>query len=241
MEKPNILYEDNQLLVAWKEAGVAVQSSGIGQPDMESRIKTWLSGKTRERVPYLGIVHRLDQPVEGLVVFGRTREAAAGLSRQLTEQRMKKWYLAVVEKELKPGEEYMLEDYLKKERQQAVVCCESDPKAKKALLICRVIAAAEGKSLLLIELLTGRFHQIRCQLSHRGMPIAGDVRYGGSKAIQQKNIALCAGHLVFEHPRSGKPLCFTHCPSGEAFGCFEKEIAGLREMDFTAAKPAEGV
>ena len=121
MEKPNIRYADKQILVAVKEAGMAVQSAAIGQPDMDSRIRTWLLGTTTERVPYLGIVHRLDQPVEGLVVFGRTKETAADLSRQLTEHRMGKEYLAVVEKELPVGEKQTFTDYLKKERQQAMV------------------------------------------------------------------------------------------------------------------------
>ena len=216
MEKPNILYEDKQILVVEKEAGMAVQSAGIGQPDMESRIKAWLSQTSKERVPYLGIVHRLDQPVEGLVVFGRTKEAAAALSRQLAKNTVKKSYLAVVEKE-----------FLKKERQQAVVCSPSEANAKKAVLAYRVIAAMPEKSLLLIQLKTGRFHQIRCQLSHQGMPIAGDVRYGGSRMLQQKNIALCAWSLEFDHPKSGKRLKFMHIPSGEAFISFEKEISYL--------------
>ena len=231
MEKPNILYEDKQILVVEKEAGMAVQSAGIGQPDMESRIKAWLSQTSKERVPYLGIVHRLDQPVEGLVVFGRTKEAAAALSRQLAKNTVKKSYLAVVEKELAPGEEKTLEDFLKKERQQAVVCSPSEANAKKAVLAYRVIAAMPEKSLLLIQLKTGRFHQIRCQLSHQGMPIAGDVRYGGSRMLQQQNIALCAWQLEFDHPKNGKRLKFMHCHSGEAFISFEEVISRLCDTE----------
>lgn len=231
MEKPNILYEDKQILVVEKEAGMAVQSAGIGQPDMESRIKAWLSQTTRERVPYLGIVHRLDQPVEGLVVFGRTKEAAAALSRQMAKDNVKKAYLAVVEKELTQGEEKTLEDYLKKERQRAVICSPSEANAKKAVLTYRVVAVMKGKSLLQIQLKTGRFHQIRCQLSYQGMPIAGDVRYGGSRMLQQKNIALCAWRLEFDHPKSGKRLKFMHSPSGEAFISFEEVISRLCDTE----------
>lgn len=241
MEKPNIVYEDKHILVAVKEAGMAVQSASIGQPDMESRIKTWLAKTEVQRVPYLGIVHRLDQPVEGLVVFARTKKAAASLSRQLTENRMKKWYLAVVEKELMPETEETLEDFLKKERQQAVVTGPSDPQAKKAVLTYRAKASENGKSLLWICLKTGRFHQIRCQLAHRGMPIAGDVRYGGTKTVQQKNIALCAFRLSFLHPETGKQMEFCHIPSGEAFGCFDKEIAGLCSSGKNTAETAMGV
>lgn len=241
MEKPNILYEDMQILVAVKEAGVAVQSASIGQADMESRIKTWLAGTTRERVPYLGIVHRLDQPVEGLVIFARTRQAAADLSRQLTRNHIKKWYLAVVEKELPPGEERTLEDYLKKNRQQATVTEASDPSAKKAVLSYRVLASQKGRSLLMIRLETGRFHQIRCQLSHRGMPVAGDVRYGGTKACGGKTIALCAWKLGFKHPETGREMTFVHCPSTEEFGLFAKETAGLCGAKNAAQKAVKGV
>ncbi len=236
MEKPNIRYEDRQILVAVKEAGMALQSASIGQPDLDSRIRTWLSGTTTERIPYLGIVHRLDQPVEGLVVFGRTKEATAALSRQLTEHRMGKEYLAVVEKELPVGERQTFIDFLKKERQQAVISTSKDPAAKKAILDWQVVASGEGKSLLHIRLKTGRFHQIRCQLSHRGMPIAGDVRYGGSRQLQSKNIALCAWRLTFLHPKTGKKMCFVQRPSQEAFFCFTQVIDGLCDKD-----PIEGV
>lgn len=239
MEKPNIRYADKQILVAVKEAGMAVQSAAIGQPDMDSRIRTWLLGTTTERVPYLGIVHRLDQPVEGLVVFGRTKEAAADLSRQLTEHRMGKEYLAVVEKELPVGEKQTFTDYLKKERQQAMVSTAKDPAAKRAVLDCQVVASSAGRSLLQIRLETGRFHQIRCQLSHRGMPIAGDVRYGGSRQLQPKNIALCAWMLTFAHPKTGKKMCFVQRPSQEAFSCFAQEIDGLCKTMLT--DPIKGV
>lgn len=241
MEKPNIVYEDKHILVAEKEAGMAVQSASIGQPDMESRIKIWLSKTDSKRVPYLGIIHRLDQPVEGLVVFARNKKAAASLSRQLTENRMKKWYLAVVEKELTPKTEETLEDFLKKDRQQAVVTDSLDPQAKKAVLTYRVEASENGKSLLLICLKTGRFHQIRCQLAHQGMPIAGDVRYGGTKTVQHKNIALCAVRLGFLHPETGEQMEFCRIPSGEAFGYFDKEIAGLCKFGKNTVQTAKGV
>lgn len=232
MEKPNILYEDKQILVAVKEAGMAVQSASLRQPDMESRIKAWLAGSGQ--TPYLGIVHRLDQPVEGLVVFARTKQAAAGLSRQLTQNRMKKWYLAVTEKEISPGEERTLEDYLIKERQQAAVTEASHPSARKAVLHYRAVTSRRGKSLLLIRLETGRFHQIRCQLSHAGMPIMGDVRYGGAREPGAKNIALCAWRLEFVHPGTGRKMEFVHCPSTEAFGIFLQEISGLCGGENTA-------
>lgn len=241
MEKPNILYEDKQILVTVKEAGMAVQSASVSQPDMESLIKTWLAGRGEERVPYLGIVHRLDQPVEGLVVFARNRQAAADLSRQLTQNHMKKWYLAVVEKELPPGEHKVLEDYLIKERQQAAVAEASHPSAKKAVLSYLVVDSRQGRSLLMIRLETGRFHQIRCQLSNRGMPIAGDARYGGNRDSGGRAIALCAWKLEFTHPKTGRKMIFVHCPSTEGFGLFAKETAGLCEKEKTAQKAAKGV
>lgn len=241
MEKPNILYEDRQILVALKEAGVAVQSASIGQRDMESMLKTYLASKSEERIPYLGIVHRLDQPVEGIVVFARTKKAAAALGGQLTADSMEKCYLAVVEKKLSPGHEDVLRHFLKKEKQLAAVADPSDRQAKEARLSYRVLASAEDKSLLFIRLDTGRFHQIRCQLSHEGMPVAGDVRYGGTKGAG-RGIALCAWKLSFCHPRTGKRMTFVHGPSGEPFRAFAKEIAGLcAEEKQHAQTQAKGV
>lgn len=241
MEKPDILYEDKQILVAVKEAGMAVQSAAIGQPDMESRIKACLKPSTGERIPYLGVIHRLDQPVEGIVAFARNKKSAAELSRQLAGHQMEKWYLAVVEKECVPGREERLEDYLKKDRQMAQVTKASDPAAKKAVLTLRVLASREGLSLLLIRLQTGRFHQIRCQLAHCGMPIAGDARYGGTKELQKRNIALCAFRLSFKHPETKKEMTFVHCPREGAFMEFKEEIDSLGTAESFAAKSVKGV
>ncbi len=234
MNNPRIIYEDKHILVVIKEAGVAVQHASVGQPDMESILKNYLAASSRERIPYLGVVHRLDQPVEGILVFARTKEAAARLSKQLTAHTMQKSYLAVVQGNIPFGKTVTLTDFLKKQGAQAVVAGEKDPSAKKAVLSYRVLGSIAptkeepdraARSLLAVELETGRYHQIRCQLSHAGMPIWGDVRYGAERIPGQRGIGLCAGKLSFCHPVTGKPMTFVHTPDNKAFTIFSKEIA----------------
>lgn len=206
-----ILYEDKDILVLHKPAGIAVQTAHVGQKDVESELKNYLAAG---KAPYLGIVHRLDQPVEGLLVFAKQPKAAAELSRQLKEKDFCKEYLAVVCGRPKK-ETQQLVDYLIKENGVAKVLSgeteesqtekqkperQQDKKAKKAILTfevrktkkleteaCRTEAPekkqeAEWLSLLQINLETGRFHQIRAQLAHAGFPIFGDLKYGGEKS-----------------------------------------------------------
>lgn len=225
MNIPEILYEDGQILVAVKSAGVAVQSASVGQPDMESMLKVYLAGKGRERIPSLYVIHRLDQPVEGVLVFAKTKAAAAGLNRQLTAGQMNKEYLAVVEAQVTDTKQIQLTDYMKKDRQQAVITDPKDPAGKKAELLYRCLAVKEDRSLLDIQLMTGRFHQIRCQLSKAGMPIAGDVRYGGTKLTGRNGIALCACRLSFIHPGTKKPMQFVYTPKHVSFAEFNDTIA----------------
>lgn len=225
--KTEILYEDKELLVVRKPAGIAVQTAQIGRTDVVSELKNYLStGKP----PYLGIIHRLDQPVEGLLVFAKTPKAAAALTEQLRRGTLRKEYLAVVcgQPEEQEGR---LVDYLVKERGSARVaepagCAE----AKQAVLTYRVEAGctAEGRklSLLRIAIETGRFHQIRVQLAHAGNPILGDARYGAEEALLfahrlgVKDVALCAASLSLESPASGKLLSYTVEPGNPAFTLF---------------------
>ena len=224
---PEILYEDAHILCVVKPAGIAVQNASFGKPDMESILKNYLAPKAGEKIPELYVVHRLDQPVEGVLVFAKTRKAAAGLQKQITEQRMQKKYLAVVEKEMPEGVGQQLTDWLKKDRQLAVVTAPEDKTAKKAVLEWNAVGTEAGSSLLQIRLKTGRFHQIRCQLSNAGMPIAGDTKYGGHPLPGGRGIALCAFSLTFTHPVTGKSMVFVHQPDGMAFTEFQEKIAEL--------------
>ena len=240
-----ILYEDQDILVVQKPAGLAVQTAQVGQQDVVSRLKNHLRTQTdgtgssdRTTLPYLGVIHRLDQPVEGLLVFAKNKRSAAELSRQLTDRGesgiLHKEYYAVFcgKTEAKQG---MLVDYLYKDsNNRAVIMTEaeasSNPKAKPALLQYQVLQQAEIQGIILnlakIHIETGRFHQIRAQMAHAGMGILGDRKYGDhrtseiSRMLEIKNVALCAYSLEFIHPTSKRFLSFQAEPQGKAFTYF---------------------
>lgn len=217
----DILYEDGQLLVCRKPAGVPVQSGKVGQKDMVSILRNYRNGK--EGDTYIGLVHRLDQPVQGVMVFAKTKMAAAGLSRQITEGRMKKQYLAVTcGKPMK--KQGALVDYLLKDGRTntSSIVPEGTKGAKRAELRYRIIAETPGYALAEIDLLTGRHHQIRVQMAGAGMPLAGDRKYNLSDAGQtEKYVALAAHRLSFEHPVLKKEICFEGKPEGAIFKKFE--------------------
>ena len=220
----NILYEDKEILVCRKTAGMPVQAAKIGTMDMESALKNYLAQKTPGKIPYLGVVHRLDQPVEGILVFAKTSEAAGNLSKQMMAGGAGKYYLAVTEGKAKSSEG-TLTDYLKKNGKanmsQAVSA--NTPGAKKAILHYKVLDQQEinGKSrtLLKIRLETGRHHQIRVQMSGMGCPILGDVKYGGEEKARGQ-IALCASSLTFVHPKTKKQMQFEIQPQAAGFDLF---------------------
>lgn len=225
-----IIYEDAHILVAHKPAGLATQSAKVGQPDMVSELKKYLAGQQgiqknkqmnnskNSGAPYLGIIHRLDQPVEGLLAFAKTKEAAGKLTAQLGEGTLNKQYYAMVCG--KPAEESgELIDFLCKEGNLAKISVAQDKEAKKAILQYKVLVqkALENQAnitLLDIHIDTGRFHQIRAQLANAGWPILGDSKYGDeqsmelSKKLQIRNVALYAYKLDLKHPMNGKQLEF---------------------------------
>ena len=221
---PHILYEDEDLLVLHKIAGIAVQSKDVFQKDLNTLLLNYLP------THYLGIVQRLDQPVEGILVFGKTKKATAKLHDQMKQKDIVKRYQAVVlpaknAPELFPGEEeeHELRDFLLKAPGQnhSSVVDANVPGAKESYLAYKTIATLEtpqGKiSLLSIHLGTGRHHQIRVQLSHVGLPILGDFKYG---VKSENGLGLCATSLEFTHPRTGKLLHFEKEPSGSCFAPF---------------------
>ena len=217
----DILYEDGQLLVCRKPAGVPVQSGKVGQKDMVSILRNYRNGK--EGDTYIGLVHRLDQPVQGVMVFAKTKMAAAELSRQITDGRMKKQYLAVTcGKPMK--KQGALVDYLLKDGRTntSSIVPEGTKGAKRAELRYRIIAETLGYALAEIDLLTGRHHQIRVQMAGAGMPLAGDRKYNLSDAGQtEKYVTLAAHRLSFEHPVLKKEICFEGKPEGVIFKKFE--------------------
>lgn len=206
MKALDILYEDAQLLVCEKPAGLPVQSARIGTQDLVSILKNYRM--KREKDAYIGLVHRLDQPVEGVMVFAKTRAAAARLSAQAADGRMCKKYIAIVCGR-PTGTEGHLVDYLLKDGRTntSAVVPKGTKGAKRSELAYRVLDEREGLSLLEITLLTGRHHQIRVQLSHAGLPLAGDRKYNsGPGAERFPNVALAAHQLSFLHPATGKRM-----------------------------------
>jgi 23S rRNA pseudouridine1911/1915/1917 synthase len=216
----SIVEENDQFLVVYKPAGLAVQNRKASREDLEHLLLNYLSGKggqTRNGIPFLSVIHRLDQPVEGLLVFARTEEAAAELSRQIRENRMEKEYLAVAEG-IPARPEGRLTDWLLKDgRTNTSAVVEREIRgAKKAILEYTCLKQLpEGRSLLRIRLLTGRHHQIRVQLAHAGMPLAGDRKYNPKAGREQKETpALCACRLSFFHPQTGEKLTYQVSPRG---------------------------
>lgn len=224
-----ILYEDKEILVCRKPAGLGVQSAGVGKADMESCLKNYLAEKTPGKVPFLGIIHRLDQPVEGVLVFAKTPEAAKELNRQLTENRMGKHYLAVTEG-TPPAEEGVLEDWLKKDGKTntSFLTAPGTKGGKRAELFYKVAKHIPGEDggrdqyLLAVTLKTGRHHQIRVQMAHAGMPLVGDRKYNPQEK-SGVSLGLCACALDFFHPRRGEKMHFSVEPEGSAFKRFGKD------------------
>lgn len=211
-----LIYEDPHILICRKPAGMAVQSASLGRRDLESMLRTYLMESGRGANPYLGVVQRLDQPVQGLVVFAKTPRAAASLSAQAQDGRMEKEYLAVVCGHL-PQEEGTLIHYVKKESANySRPAPEGTPGAKRAALSYRVLKRREADELVRIRLQTGRHHQIRVQMAAMGAPLYGDQKYNPA-ALKGQQIALCASRLSFVHPAREERMEFTVQPEGFPF------------------------
>lgn len=213
---PNILYEDTDILVCLKPAGIPTQSSRIGTPDMVSILKNYLYNNiTQKKEPYLAVIHRLDQPVEGLLVFAKTPSSAKSLNKQLTSFGFGKHYRALLTG-TPPSLESVLTDYMVKDGKSNTsrICTSDTPGAKKAILHYKIIQSASPYSLADITLETGRHHQIRVQMAHLGCPIVGDRKYSGISActntenISCQTLQLFACRLSFKHPRTGKQMNF---------------------------------
>lgn len=234
-----VLYEDDEVLVCTKKAGVPVQSRDLRTTDLESMLRLHLTKRHNggnahaasdrgcaSGTPYVGIVHRLDQPVCGVLVFAKTPKAAAALSKQVQDGTMRKEYLAVcgafLQQERAAGQKeacaaggqtqkIMVTDYLVKDSRTNLsrVVPKGTKGAKRAVLELEVRKTRRQQSLVHIRLHTGRHHQIRVQLAHLGTPVVGDKKYGPQE--QQDGftqLMLCAYRLVFTHPATGKQMEF---------------------------------
>ena len=197
-----ILYEDNHLLVFNKKPGEIVQGDRTGDTPLSEDLKAFI--KQRDNKPgnvFLGVPHRLDRPVSGIVIFAKTSKALERLAAMFREGSVHKTYLALCCGE--PwDDEGLLEDWLSRNEKQnkSYVVREGTPGAKLARLRYRFVQRTERYSLLEVELLTGRHHQIRCQLSHMGCPIKGDLKYGAPRSNPDGGICLHSRRAVFVHP-----------------------------------------
>lgn len=220
-----IEYEDGQILVIYKEAGLPVQTGRATHKDLVSLLKNHLARQQEGAgEPYLGIIHRLDQPVEGLLVFAKTPKSAAVLSAQAAAKtEMGKLYQAAVC--LEPSsyplaigamkKEAVLTDWLGRDRgtNTAFIASEGERDAKRAELVFRTRWVRDARALLEIRLHTGRHHQIRVQMAHAGMPLLGDRKYGSPVREEGYPLCLCASRLSFHHPVTKKEMVFHTEPS----------------------------
>ncbi|MGN0351387.1 MAG: RluA family pseudouridine synthase [Roseburia sp.] len=206
---PAILYEDDAILVCVKAAGVATQTKKLGQPDMESILKNYRAGKGEP--PYIGIVHRLDQPVSGVMVFAKTKEAAAALSKQIAVKSADKYYYAVTDGVPSPAggtlEHYLLRDG---KTNTSRVAGKETPEAKKAILSYEVLEQNTKQALVRIKLETGRHHQIRVQMAEIGCPLVGDRKYNFKENMKMstQGLCLCSYKIAFRHPVTKKKMEF---------------------------------
>lgn len=200
-----VIYEDNHILVVEKPINRLVQADNTNDLDLLTELKRYIKEKyNKPGNVYLGLVHRLDRPVGGVMVFARTSKAASRLSKQIQENKMKKEYHAVVCGNMTPSKGELIDYLLKNEKTNMVSV---DEKGKYARLFFKKEKSVNNLSLIHITLDTGRSHQIRVQFSSRGYPLYGDQRYN-KKAVPKEQIALWATKLTFEHPTTKEIMSF---------------------------------
>ena len=216
-----ILYEDNHIIVAVKPSGVLSQSDGCNAPDMLTILKAYIKEKYQKPGEvYLGLVHRLDRPVSGVMVFARTSKAASRLSEQIRQRKVDKIYRCVVSGMLEG--EGRLENFIWKDEAKNIVTVSdtAKPGFKACYLDYRAVSSKDGMTLAEVKLGTGRSHQIRAQMAHAGHPLIGDQKYG-KKDERTKDIALEAYKLSFEHPVKRELITFeAPIPSGYPWSLF---------------------
>ena len=204
----SILYEDNHLLVVIKPCNMPVCLDESNDKDLLSTLKTYLKEKyNKPGNVYLGLVHRLDRPVMGIMVFAKTSKAAGRLTKQINDKNFKKTYYAVIEGI--PSKKGTFTDYMLKDEKKHMSFVGDNKQGKLAILNYELIKSVDNLSLVKIDLVTGRHHQIRVQFASRGYPLYGDHKYN-KNFINDKNtdISLVAKELVFKHPITNQELKF---------------------------------
>ncbi len=204
-----VVYEDNHIIIVSKESGEIVQGDKTGDQPLSETVKEYL--KEKHHKPgnvFLGVVHRLDRPVAGLVVFAKTSKALSRLNEMFRVGDVKKTYWAIT-RQLPPKEEETLTHWLvRNEKQNKSYAYDREvPHGKQAVLRYKLIGRSDNYSLLEVNLMTGRHHQIRCQLAKVGCPIKGDLKYGARRSNPDGSISLLARRVCFVHPVSKEEIC----------------------------------
>lgn len=213
-----VVYEDNHIIVVYKESGEIVQGDKTGDKPLSETVKEYIKEKCQKPGNvFLGVAHRLDRPVSGLVVFARTSKALTRLNKMFANGEVHKTYWAIVERsersevrsECCNNDWHMLEHWLvRNEKQNKSYAYDHEvPNSKKAILRYRLLNRGENYDLLEVNLLTGRHHQIRCQLAAIGCPIKGDLKYGARRSNPDGSISLLSRHVEFVHPVSKELVC----------------------------------
>lgn len=223
-----VVYEDNHLIIVNKSSGEIVQGDKTGDKPLSEMLKEYI--KDHYKKPgevFLGVVHRLDRPVSGLVVFARTSKALARMNAIISEREIKKTYWAIVKGAPAQSEGHLVNYLWKNESQNKSYIVTEDKKgALRAELSYKVLAKSKDYSLLEVNLMTGRHHQIRVQLSAIGCTIRGDLKYGYSRSNPDGSINLHARQIEFIHPVKLTPFCIKAIPPNERMWNIFKEILG---------------
>ena len=203
-----VIYEDNHIIIVNKQSGEIVQGDKTGDRPLSDIVKDYIKEKYQKPgAVFLGVVHRLDRPVSGLVVFARTSKALTRLNKMFAEDEVHKTYWAIVRNAPRTSEGTLEHWLVRNEKQNKSYAYDTEkPNAKKAILKYRTIGHSDNYTLLEVRLLTGRHHQIRCQLATMGCPIKGDLKYGAPRSNPDGSISLMARRVEFIHPVSKEPI-----------------------------------
>lgn len=203
-----VVYEDNHIIIVYKESGEIVQGDKTGDTPLSEDVKAYIKEKyAKPGQVFLGVVHRLDRPVSGLVVFARTSKALSRLNDMFRKGEVHKTYWAVVQQRPESNEGTLENWLVRNEKQNKSYAYDHEvPNSKKAILKYKLIGQTERYYVLEINLLTGRHHQIRCQLATMNCPIKGDLKYGAKRSNTDGSISLLAHRVEFVHPVSKKQI-----------------------------------
>ncbi|MEG1846870.1 MAG: RluA family pseudouridine synthase [Lachnospiraceae bacterium] len=231
--RTKILYEDQELLVVHKPIGLATQTQKLSQPDVVSEMKNHVASVSRNKTgePYLGLIHRLDQPVEGILLLAKTEQAAKELNIQLLHGKIKKSYYAVVFGQTLQQKATLVDYLCKNGKTNTSAIVSSDSRDAKRAELHYEVLAVEGKetdihTLVRVCLETGRHHQIRVQMAHAGLPLLGDYKYGTEDSHRAsmlhgiQDVALCAYAITLQHPITHCTMSYQIEPSAPVFSDF---------------------